>query len=487
MHNFSINNYLFKGVNKTATSHDNQGQPFNRTLFLIIIMIGMFCSNFNQTILAVAQPTLMHTFGVTAATAQWLSTGYSLIVGIMTPVTAWLADNFSSKWLFEFSMGFFLIGTTSCYLANSFNALLVGRLIQAIGGALLAGIGTTMLYSIYPAKQRGTVSALMGIVFGLAPAIGPTFSGWVLDNWDWHNIFGALIPLILLAFILGFFGLRDVVMENKSRLDWPSVILSTLGFGSLLYGFAMIGNLGWTNWQVSTGIIVGSVLVVLFIRRQLHITNPVLKLDIFKSHNYSISVSITSISQIAFAGFEFVLPLYLQTVHGFSAMESGMCLILGALVNAAMSPITGYALNHFNGKRMIRVGLVIMLLGTLPFIFVTPTTPLIEIILLYAVRSFGFSAVQMPVTTMGINGLTKDLISHGSSGNNMMRFTASAIGTAILISVQQDVANQKMLTQASKTSALLSGYHVAFAIVFILLVLGLIMGQMLKEKEVLNK
>lgn len=170
-------------------------------------------------------------------------------------------------------------------------------------------------------------------------------------------------------------------------------------------------------------------------------------------------------------------------------MQSGMCLILGALTNAVMSPVTGYALDRFDGKRMIAVGMLIMLLGTIPFVFVTPNTSILTIVLLYAIRSFGFSAVQMPVTTIGINGLTQNLISHGSSGNNMMRFTAASIGTAILISVQQNVANQHLpaiggIHSVGYINALLSGFHVAFAGVVLLLIVGLIMSQFLHESQV---
>lgn len=467
---------------------DNQGRPFRRSLLTFVVLVGLFASNFNQTILAVAQPTLMHTFGITAATAQWLSTGYSLIVGILTPVTAWLADNFSSKWLFEAAMGFFLIGTSCAFGAQTFTWLLLGRLIQALGGGLLAGIGTTILFSIYPADQRGTVSALMGLVFGLAPAIGPTFSGWVIDAFNWHLIFGALLPILLLAFILGLWVLRPVVAEHKSRLDWPSVGLSVLGFGGLQFGFAESGNLGWRHWAVLLSIGVGICGIGLFLRRQQRITNPVLQLKVFRVRNYSASVIIMSLSQLAFAGFEFVLPLYLQTVRGFSALTSGMCLVLGALVTAGMSPVTGYALDHYSPKRMIQSGLVIMILGTIPFIFVTTTTPLLTIVLLYAVRSLGFSAVSNPVTALGINSLPRPLIAHGSSGNNLLRFTVSAVGTATLIAVQQSVATrhlpaQQVGHQAAVRLAYLAGYHVAFAAVVLLLVIGLLAGQALNESE----
>ncbi|MFD1432831.1 MDR family MFS transporter [Lacticaseibacillus yichunensis] len=466
-------------------SVDNAGRPFNRTLFTIVVLIGMFASNINQTILAVAQPTLMQAFHIPASSAQWLSTSYSLIIGVMTPVTAWLADNKSSKTLFEWAMGFFLLGTTLCYFANSFAALLGGRMIQAVGGALLAGIGTTMLYSVYPLGQRGTVSALMGLVFGLAPAIGPTFSGWVIDRFEWHDIFGILLPLLAVAFVLGLYGLRSVVMVNRAKLDWPSVFLSAFGFGSLLYGFAVVGTRGWLDWQVLGGIFCGAVLVAWFIWRQLHISAPILKMTIFKAPTYRIAVVITALSQIAFAGFEFVLPLYLQTVRGLSAMSSGMCLILGALVNAAMSPVTGYVFDHYNAPRMIKAGLLIMLLGTIPFAFVTAQTPVVTVVLLYAIRSLGFSAVQMPITTLGINVLPPALISHGSSGNNMMRYTASAIGTAILISVQQNVANTQAghVATLADPRALLSGYHVAFTLVAVLLIIALVTALRLSSKD----
>ena len=230
-----LNISLVKGSNILGNAVDTNGKTYNRTLLVVLLLVGSFCTVLNQTILATAYPTLMKSFDVTTSTVQWLTTGFMLVNGIMIPISAWLTSRVSSKILYEGAMTIFLLGTIICYVSPNFGTLLAGRLVQALGVGVTMPLLQTLMLSIFPANKRGSAMGLAGLVIGVAPAIGPTLSGWVIDTYQWRVLFGMLIPVAIVVIIAGFWLMRSVLPTKKSSLDWLSAALSTIGFGSLLY------------------------------------------------------------------------------------------------------------------------------------------------------------------------------------------------------------------------------------------------------------
>lgn len=461
---------------------DINNQPYNHSLMVLILLIGAFCAILNQTILSTAFPTLMDTFNIGTSTVQWLTTGFLMVNGIMIPISAYFSNRFNTRTLFIAAMVIFEIGTVMAWLAPSFAFLLSARLIQAVGVGISMPLMQNIMLTIYPPEKRGAAMGINGLVIGLAPAIGPTLSGWVIDNFSWRWLFGMIVPIVAIVIIASLFFVKNVIPNTKPNFDWASVILSTAGFGSMLYGFSSVGTDGWTNPVVITTIIVGAVLVVFLVIRQNKLDDPFLEFKVFKSKDFTLATILSSIVMMAMVGVELVIPLYLQIIHGMSAFHSGLTLLFGALFMGIMSPITGNIFDRQGAKRLAVTGMFILSVGTIPFAFITRETPIIYIVFLYAVRMFGISMVMMPVTTAGMNSLPFNLISHGTAVNNTLRQVATSVGTAILISVLTNVTNHNSPAHSLLKSnpiqyksqyfdATLMGYHAAFwfAIAFALI------------------
>lgn len=471
---------------KVQTTTDINGQPYNRSLMVLVLLIGAFCTILNQTILSTAFPALMKAFDISTSTVQWLTTGFLMVNGIMIPISAYLSSRFNTKRLFIIAMTVFEIGTILSWLAPSFAALLTGRLIQAVGVGINMPLMQNIMLTIYPPEKRGAAMGINGLVIGLAPAIGPTLSGWVIDNYSWRWLFGMIVPIAALVIIASFVLVKNVIPNRRPKLDWLSVIISTLGFGSMLYGFSSVGDKGWTDPVVLATIVIGAILVVFLVLRQNKLDEPFLEFKVFKSGEFTLATILSSIVMMAMVGVELVIPLYLQIIHGMSAFHSGLTLLFGALFMGIMSPITGNLFDRHGAKRLAVTGMFILTVGTLPFAFITRDTPTIYIVFLYAVRMFGISMVMMPVTTAGMNSLPFNLISHGTAVNNTLRQVATSVGTAIMISVLTNVTKNNQpghaLLKASPLQyksqmfdATLMGYHAAFWFAIIFSILGLIL------------
>ncbi|MGO3790147.1 MAG: MDR family MFS transporter [Enterococcus gilvus] len=473
---------------------DIYGKPYNRSLLVVVLLIGTFCTVLNQTLLTTAFPALMKAFDISASSVQWLTTGFLLVNGIMIPISAWLINKFSSKRLYLTAMTIFLIGTITCFVAPNFSTLLIGRLIQAAGVGISMPLLQNIMLSIFPPEKRGSAMGMAGIVIGLAPALGPTLSGWIIDHYTWRDLFGMVIPIVIFVLVLALFLMKSVIQLSNPSIDVLSAILSTVGFGSLLYGFSSVGNDGWGNAKVISFLVVGVIVIGLFVWRQLRLEHPFLELRVFKSPIFTIAAILSGVVNMAMVGAEMVLPLYIQNIRGESAFHSGLMLLPGALVMGLMMPITGAIFDKHGAKRLAISGMLILTAATLPFAFLTAETPIAMIVILYAMRMFGISMVMMPVTTSGMNALPMNLISHGTAVNNTFRQVASSIGTAILISVLTNVTKDnlpaahllKTLPLSYKNqaiSATLSGYHAAFYVAVLFGVVGFVITFFLKTNK----
>lgn len=473
---------------------DIYGKPYNRSLLVVVLLIGTFCTVLNQTLLTTAFPALMKAFNISASSVQWLTTGFLLVNGIMIPISAWLINKFSSKRLYLTAMTIFLIGTITCFVAPNFSTLLIGRLIQAAGVGISMPLLQNIMLSIFPPEKRGSAMGMAGIVIGLAPALGPTLSGWIIDHYTWRDLFGMVIPIVILVLVLAFFLMKSVIQLSNPSIDVLSAFLSTVGFGSLLYGFSSVGNDGWGSSKVISFLVIGVFVIGLFVWRQLHLEHPFLELRVFKSPTFTIAAILSGVVNMAMVGAEMVLPLYIQNIRGESAFHSGLMLLPGALIMGLMMPITDAIFDKHGAKRLAISGMLILTAATLPFAFLTQETPIVMIVILYAIRMFGISMVMMPVTTSGMNALPMNLISHGTAVNNTFRQVASSIGTAVLISILTNVTKDnlpkasllKSLPLSYKDQAInatLSGYHAAFFVAVIFGLVGFIITFFLKNNK----
>jgi len=402
---------------------------------LVVLMLGLFLTILNQTLLNIALPHLTTEFGVTTSTAQWLLTGYMLINGALIPLGPYLIERFGIRRLFLFAMACFTIGSLICGIATSFSIMLVGRLTQAIGGGVLAPLVATIIVFIFPPHMRGKGMGIFGLAMMFAPAVGPTLSGWIIQHYDWRILFNGMVPLGAIVLIIAFLQLKDMAPPKNVKVDMASVITSLGGMGLLLYGFSEAGNDGWTDSIVLSTIIGGVILLVLFTIRQLRMEKPLLDMRVFKYSIFSLSNIISIAITISMYAGMFLLPIYLQTIRGFSAFDSGLLLLPGALVMLIMSPISGTLFDKVGPRPLAIVGLLITVITTFQFTHLTLDTPFNYIVILYTIRAFGVSLLMMPIMTAGLNQLPQHLNSHGTSMTNTLRQVSGSIGISLMTTI----------------------------------------------------
>lgn len=421
-------------------------ETLRRGPILAALILAAFVALLNQTLLNVALPKMMEDLGITAATVQWLSTGYMLVNGVLVPISAYLIEKFTTRKLFTTAVVLFLIGTVIAALAPSFGVLLTGRLVQAAGAGILMPLMSIVVLTIFPVEERGKAMGLMGLAMIFAPAIGPTLSGWVVEHYSWRVLFYIVIPISIISLIYGFFAMKDVMKTTSPRLDKLGVVLSTLGFGGLLYGFSDAGNDGWGSAPVLASLIVGALALVLFIWRELKEEKPILEFRVFRYSMFSLTTVINVIITMAMFSGMILLPIYLQTLRGFTPLESGLLLLPGAILMGVMSPITGAIFDRVGARWLAVVGLLITTVTTYEFSRLSLDTTYTFIILLYTARMFGMSMLMMPIQTAGLNQLPQRLNAHGSAMSQTLRNVAGALGTALLVTIMTHKAAEEVQT-----------------------------------------
>jgi EmrB/QacA subfamily drug resistance transporter len=407
------------------------------------LIIAAFVAILSQTLLNVALPSMMNDLGIEAHTVQWLSTGYLLVNGVLVPISAYLIERFTTRQLFMTATGLFTIGTIVCAVAPGFEVLLAGRLVQAAGAGILMPLMTIVFLTIFPIEQRGKAMGMMGLAMVFAPAVGPTLSGWVVEHYSWRVLFYIVLPISVIALIFGAFGMRNVTRNSPSKLDLLGVVLSTLGFGGLLYGFSDAGNDGWGSSRVVTSLTIGVVALLLFIWRQLMVKKPILEFRVFKFSMFSLTTVINVIITMAMFSGMILLPIYLQNIRGFTPLESGLLLLPGAILMGIMSPITGIIFDKIGARWLAVTGLVITTFTTYEFSQLSVETSYSYMITMYTLRMFGMSMLMMPIQTAGLNQLPQRLNPHGSAMSQTLRNVAGALGTAFLVTIMTNMATSK--------------------------------------------
>ncbi|WP_217586255.1 MDR family MFS transporter [Lentibacillus saliphilus] len=454
-------------------------QKKHQILIVVVLISGAFLAILNQTLLATAIPPIMAEFDLTENTAQWVTTIFMLVNGIMIPITAFLIERFTTRGLLLTAMATFAIGTLICALSPTFTILMVGRVVQAAGAGIMMPLMMTVLLLIFPIEKRGSAMGFVGLAISFAPAIGPVLSGWVIDNYPWRVMFYIILPLALLDIIFAYYLMRNVTERTFPKVDLLSIVMSVLGFGGLLFGFSGVGNHGWMSPLVTIPLVVGVVALVLFILRQLKLKQPILEFRVFNDQTFTISVVIGMIAFLGLIGSETILPIYMQNMAGFTPFESGLMLMPGALLMGLMSPITGRIFDRYGARRLVMTGLLIMTVTTFLFTRLSSETSFTYLTVVFAIRMFGLSMVMMPVTTAGLNELPKRLIPHGTAMTNTMRQVAASIGTAILITVMT-MGSLNAGADAAPTN-LISGVNLAFHVMTVLTFIGFLLALKIKR------
>lgn len=441
-----------------------------------ILMLGAFAGLFGETALNMALTNIMDEFAVKPATAQWLTTGYLLALAVLVPASALLMRWFTTRALVIGGLGISLLGTIIAAAAPSFPILLLGRIVHALGTGLLLPVMFSVVLLIFPIEKRGIAMGLMGLVITAAPAAGPTLSGVIVSTLGWPYIFwfSAIFYVLLLALAYGF--IVNVSEITKPKIDYLSIVLSTVGFGGTIYALSTLAEASFASPEVWGPLAAGLAALGLFIRRQLTLDEPVVNLSVFRYPMFALGVTMTFIGLLIILSTAILLPLYLKGSLLLVASVAGLVMLPGNTVNIVMSPIVGGLYNRLGPRVFVIAGFLIVLLGNAAFLLtLSTTTPVWQIIAAFFVLFIGIPMVMMPAQTNGLNQLPRRLYADGSAAMNTLNQVAGAAGTAVAITLFTSGQNAHLLAHpdASDPAVIAAGIRHAFLYITGLSAVGL--------------
>lgn len=451
-----------------------QKLDMRKIIFIIGVMVsGGFITTLNQTVLTPALPSIMSEMGVTANVAQWLTTAFMLTASVMIPITAFFIDKFTTRRLFIGAMAIFAIGSLLCAASTGFAVILLGRILQAAGAGIMMPLCQTVTMLLVPMEKRGTAMGLIGLVMGLAPAIGPTLSGWVIVMMNWHVMFYVIVILAIIDIILAYFTLENATETGDPKLDVPSVIYSSLGLALFLFGCSSAGDLGLVNPTTIACLAGGALVLWVFVRRQLQLEVPFLNLRVLRHREFTIATIIVMILNATLVAGTVLLPIFMQNIQGYNAMESGLVMLPGAICMAAFNLASGYIFDKQGPRRLALCGIAMLSASALAFSFLQQGTPFALICIIYTVRMTGISLALMPITTWGLNTLSNSQMAHGTAINSTLRQVAGSLGTSFFVAVMTAFAAGR--ANEGYAAANLYGIHVAFDVITALCLLALVL------------
>jgi DHA2 family lincomycin resistance protein-like MFS transporter len=445
------------------------------------LLVATFVVILNETIMNVALQRLMVDLQVDAPTVQWLSTGFMLTMAVVIPTTGFILQSLSTRAVFMLAMGLFAGGTALAAVAPGFEILLLARIIQAGGTAIMLPLLMTTILTLVPIAKRGAVMGNVSIAISVAPAMGPTVSGLILEHFTWRFMFVFVLPVALAALAIGAKYLTNVGEAEKTKLDFASVLLTVPAFGGLVYGLSQIG--GGHGGQAGPGttaiaaLVIGVASIAVFVLRQLRLQKasaPLLDLRAFNFRLFTVSVLLMVVAMMALFGGVILLPLYLQEVRGLGSLETGLALLPGGLAMGLLGPVIGRLFDKVGPLPLTVTGSILMVVTLWQFSMLDAGTEVWWIVTLHVGLSFGLALLFTPAFTTGLNPLPPHLYSHGSAIMSTTQQVAGAAGTALLVSI---------FAVVSATSGLVAGMSAAFMTATVIAFAAVVLSAMMRKTE----
>lgn len=408
-----------------------------------ILSVAAFVVILNETIMSVALPRLMDEFNITEATVQWVTTAFMLTMAVVIPTTGWILTRFHLRNVYVASMLIFTAGTLVAALAPTFLMLVMGRVIQAIGTAIMMPLLMTTVMNMVPFEKRGRTMGIVGMVISAAPALGPTTGGIILEHLDWRWMFWAVLPIAVLVLILGRLMLSNVTETRYIKLDFISVILSALGFSGLIYGLSSLGEAARGVALISFWIplIIGAVSLTAFVLRQLAMReNAFLNVRVFAVPTYTFSMVLMIASNMAMFGTFIVLPIYIQQVLDFDAQVAGLVMLPSGVLMGVLGIFVGRIFDAVGARPLLIPGSIIGASGMWGMVTLDATSSLWSVILWNILMAVGIGMLMGPIMTSALSSLPGSLYQHGSAIFSTLQQVAAAGGTALYITVMSVAA-----------------------------------------------
>ncbi|WP_019240626.1 MULTISPECIES: DHA2 family efflux MFS transporter permease subunit [Bacillus] len=448
------------------------------------LLVAGFVGLFSETALNIALGELSHIFNVDATTIQWLATGYFLTLGILVPVTGILMQKFTTRQMFMASLFLSIIGTVLAALAPVFSLLLTARVIQAAGLAIVLPLTQNVIFTIFPPKRRGTAMGVMGLVILAGPAFGPTLAGMILDTLSWHWIFWFTIPFLLFSLIFGYIFIPNVNEVRKVSIDILSVVLSTIGFGGVVYGVSVGGDLGWTNTTVLVAIIVGLIALLIFAIRQTKMEHPMLNLKAFKYPMFVLGLVMNMITFLNMLSMLVVLPMYMQMALTISAFVTGLIMLPGSLLNCILAPTIGRLFDKYGPRAVITPGTVLVVIGYGLYAMYGTETALWIMAATHIIMMLGIGMVLASVQTNTLNALPRQYYPDGIAITQTSQQVSGAIGIAVMVSLFSAKQTSYVSSFANDVSAAAAtGSSYVFKISLVLAIINIVLSLFMKKTQ----
>lgn len=396
-------------------------------------MLGAFIASMGQNMLTSALSSIMVEFQISASLGQLLTTGYIMLLGIISALSAFLIRKYSTKSLFLCCMGMFLLGGILALSAPSFPLLLLGRAIQACGAGVLVPLLQTVAFYLFPKEKHGQAMGIVMLVIGFAPALGPVVSGVFVDLWGWRSIFVLMIGVAILSLALGAMNLQDFSDGEKSKLDMVSTALYGLGFCGFMLGVTSMKEAGVFALQTLLLFGGGVLLLGVFIRRQFREEHPMMELRLFGNREFCMAAVLIGVTYMASMSGATIVPLYVQTARGETATISGLVVLPGMLVSILLSPVAGKLFDRYGARKVTLTGLLILFLGNSGFLFCSDSSSLGLVTLLYLIRMFGTTLLLTPLSAYSVSTLEKGQIPQSTAIVTSFRQMVASLATSILV------------------------------------------------------
>ncbi|MBN6190324.1 multidrug efflux MFS transporter [Aneurinibacillus sp. BA2021] len=437
-----------------------------------LLLVAAFVAILNETTMGIAIPHLNTDLGIPPELGQWLTSAFMLTMAVVIPTTGFILQRFTTRQVFIAAMTAFSLGTLVALVAPGFSVLLVGRVIQAAGTGIMMPLLMTTIMNVVPPQSRGRMMGRVGLVISLAPAIGPTLAGAVLDAFNWRALFAIVLPIALVSLGMGVKWMTNLGETRKAPLDVLSIPLAALGFGGIVFGLSQFGGEGGSGGTAGViALSVGAVSLALFVWRQLvlqRVDDALLDLRVFRVGNFSLAVIIMTILALSMFGTLTLLPQYLQNVAGLTALESGLILLPGSVLMGLLGPVMGRVYDAKGTRPLLIPGTVLVSAALFFYSTVGEHTVWWLLIIVQAAMSVGLAMSFTPLFSSSLGSLHRSLYSHGSAVLNTLQQVGGAAGVALLTVTYSAILHAGEDEGLSRAVAGAPGARMAFLIAAII-------------------
>ena len=434
--------------------------PKKRTLIFINLIVSGIASSTLATAMTTALPNLVDYFGVSTSIGQWVTSGYSLVMGMVMPLTAFLITRFPTKKLYITGIGCFIAGLLLSIFAGNFGVMMVGRIMQACGNGILMSAAQVVILTVYPIEKKGTMMGAYGLATTAAPIIAPTIAGLMIDAFGWKSIFYVVLAIMVLSLVISAVVFEDVLEIQDKKFDVISFVESIFAFGGLTLGIGNISSYGLISVQAGLPLLVGIVVCGLFMVRQRRLASPFLDVKILGNRNYAVSVIASMVLYLVMMGSSVMMPLYVQSVMGYSAVVSGLVTLPGSLATAVVSPLAGKLYDKMGIKKIFIAGSTALAVSNIGMFFLTMDTPLWIAACLNVIRNISIGGLMMPLLTWGTSNVHTSKVADASSLLTSLRTIAGSIGSAVFVGIMTMVSANSVETYGD--NAQMHGMNIAF-------------------------